>query len=81
MPEYYSALQKFVPGICRLNPKYKIIDEIIKNSSKRENLTLRKINKKYKNKTGNSLGKSTLYNILTNKLKYKYLKTVARTNK
>ena len=71
LPEYYNSLQKFVPGICKLNSKYKIIEEIIRNASKRENLTIRKINKIYQKKTGNNLGKSTLYNILTNKLNYK----------
>ena len=79
--EFYNALNEFIPGIHKLNNKYKTINEIIKNYPKREKLTLRKMIKLYKKKTGYNIGKTSLYYILTKKLKYKYLRTKVKTNR
>lgn len=81
LPEYLNAINDFIPGIQIKNEKYKIIDDIIKNTKKRESLTLKKICNKYKKIRGINISKSSVYNILKNKLNYKYLRTCPKTNK
>lgn len=78
IPEYKQALSDFIPGIRKFNEKAKIIYAIIKTFKKKYNITLKNICKKYKKKTGNYISKSYVYLIITNKLKYRFLKTITK---
>lgn len=81
LPEYKEAFLKFKPNIYILNGKLKSISDIISSFKKRENITLKRICKKYQRKTGNKISKTSIFYLLKNKLKYKYLKTMPKTNK
>lgn len=81
IPKYLEALKKFRPGICIINNKINTIIEIIQSSQNRENINIRNIQRKYKKKTNETIGKTSIYYIMKNKLNYKYLKTVPKTIK
>lgn len=81
LPKFKEALLNFSPNICILNDKLKTIQEIINNWKKRENMSLKRICRKYRKKTGNKISKTSMQYLLKKKLKYKYLKTMPKTDK
>lgn len=81
LPQFKQSLIEFIPGIHRIKGKTKIINDIVNGFKKKENMNLKKICRKYESKTGNSISKSYVSYVLKNKLNYRYLKTVAKTNK
>jgi hypothetical protein len=81
LQEYKEAFCKFIPGIQEHNKKAKIILKIILDFKKKESISIKKITQKYKKITGEKISKSTIYKIIRNKLNYRYLKTVPKTNK
>ena len=78
---FKSAFLNFKPGIKKMNEKMIIINNIIITCKKRENITLKKICKEYEKITGISIAKSSVHNIIKNKLNFRFLKTVPKTNK
>ena len=50
LPKFKEALLNFNPNICILNDKLKTIQEIINNWKKRENMSLKRICRKYRKK-------------------------------
>lgn len=80
-PQFKDALRKFVPGICEKNEAMFLINDIIQNYNKREKLTLKIITKKFNKKSKIRKSKTNLYNIMKNKLGYKFLKTTPKTKK
>ena len=76
---YFQKLYPYIKEVEPiLDPKIKTIEEIMKTYKKTENISLLKIkdilNKKYNIK----LGKTTIYRILKNKLKYRFRKTIVK---
>lgn len=78
---FKSAFFDFKSGIKKINEKMLVINNIIITGKKRENISLRKICKEYKKITGISIAKSSVHNIMRNKLNFRFLKTVPKTNK
>ena len=58
----------------------KFIKEKINNSNNRSQITTRKLATIYYDETGRSISKSTIHNIIKNKLGYSYLKTTYKNN-
>lgn len=81
LPKYKDSLLEFTPGILKYNEKMKIIFDIFNTITKRENVSLKRICKKYKRRTKNNISESYVKGILNNKFNIKYLRTTAKTNK
>lgn len=63
------------------DPLKNFLLEEIKKGSNRNDFTVRKLSKKYKDINGNYISKSTIHNCLKKKLGFRYLKTTVKTNK
>ena len=61
-------------------PLITYLEDKIKNSTNRANISCRKLANDYFIDTGNKVGKSTINNILKNNLGYRYLKTCIKNN-
>ena len=74
--------QKLFPYIEKINEKkskiIEIIEEIMINRKKQENISLLKIKEILKNKYNISKSKSTIYRLIKNKLRYRYRKTLIK---
>ena len=56
------------------------LEKTLTKNDERVNLSLRKLAKEYKDKTGLNVSKSTVHNYLRKKLGYKYLKSTVKTD-
>ena len=81
LPKFKDAFLAFTPGILKYNEKMKVILDIFNTAKKRENVTLKKICKRYKRRTQYNISESYVKGILNNKFNIKYLRTTAKTNK
>lgn len=80
LPTYKEALIEFKPGIYKYNEKIQLINDIVNNFKKKENITLKNVCKKYNKISSSKISKSYAFWIFKNKLNLRYLKTVTKTN-
>lgn len=80
LPTYKEALIEFKPGIYKYNEKIQLINDIVNDFKKKENITLKNVCKKYNKISGSKISKSYAFLVLKNKLNLRYLKTVTKTN-
>lgn len=78
--DLFDSLNSFKPIKKPETQIEKYIKEKINNSNNRSQITTRKLAKIYYDETGKKISKSTIHNIIKNKLGYSYLKTTYKNN-
>ena len=77
--DYFQKLYPYINKIEEEKSKIvKIIEDIMSNRKKQENISLLKIKEILKNKYNISISKITIYRLLKNKLKYRFRKTIVK---
>ena len=64
LPTYKEALIEFKPGIYKYNEKIQLINDIVNDFKKKENLTLKNVCKKYNKISGAKISKSYAFLVL-----------------
>lgn len=78
-PQYKKALLDFSLGIYCYNKDLFLLENIINNYKKRERLTIKKLKIKFNKQSSIKKSKTTIYNLVKNKLGYSFLKTCPKT--